>query len=198
MSIDLFLLFVEGLPSHCVLTWRGDKLSKKSQNVVRISLAVRAGGDNPYEILCREHGDALDCFLKLHLALDNDPDNIVADIMLRLSRVENIADRMAENSDSLRPFLFAMAKQFAVECCGNDLRLADHEYLEQSRRRRNEINSIGRGLRRVNDEQRRTFEMCRLEHKSFQAIGQELGISVNEVEKNFSAVLCALRQEIDL
>ena len=164
------------------------------------------------ETLFQEHGPALRRFLRVRLALEADREDISQDVYVRLSRMENLTEKLAERPESVRSYLFAIAtnlirdraRRAKVREQDKHVQIDDEMPPMVSITPEDEVSArqrlalMKRALRRVKDVHREAFILSRQHHKSYREIADALGVSVSTVEKYISAVLVVLRKELSL
>lgn len=129
-------------------------------------------------------------------------EDIVQDAFHNLLRVENI-----EQLDNPKAYLYRAASNLAL----NRLRQANYQadYLNQQSQEepttvtldrelsaQDDLDRVQRALKSLPDKYRITFEMSRLQGKSYNEIALERGIAVSTVEKHIIKVLKFLRDEL--
>lgn len=162
------------------------------------------------EQLLREHGLALHQFLRMQLALEEDREDIIQDVFVRLARMNNLSIKFEQRADTVRAYLFAIARNLIRDArrrsrvrevdnhiSYDDNILASQQISpEESVASNQKLNAIKTALKKVKARHRKAFLLSRLDNKSYREIGEHLCISVSTVEKDISTVLAVLREEL--
>lgn len=179
----------------------------KRYNVVFLDRQQRDNNAMLEQVLS-QHGDTLRRFLRLRLAHEADREDIVQELLLKLSRVDDLADKLAEHSGNTRYYLFSILTNLIVDRQRYAVRrksgLHDSFDDNHSPPQQDTPESIvatqeqlGRAvqlLKRMKPQYRQVFLLSRLHYKSYPQIATELGISESSVERYMSIVLEKLRK----
>ena len=162
------------------------------------------------ESVLEEHGPALRRFLRARLALEPDQEDLMQEVFVRLTRLDDADERLAMRPEAVRSFLFTIATNLIRDSVrrakvrekdkhvsyDDDQPTTSVDTPEEQLQASQKLALMMRALRRVKATHRRAFLLSRRDHKSYRDIADDLGVSVSTVEKYISAVLLELRKEL--
>ena len=178
--------------------------------VVRFPRAEGGARDQLLLDIITEHDGALRRFLRMRQLSAADLEDVVQDVYLKLSRLDDPVERFSKSPDSIRSYLFVMASN-VIRDQARKAKARDagrHRTFEEGASPINVITpdtivdgqqrlrAVWQVLRRQKPAHRRAFLLSRFDNLSYRQIADELGISVSTVEKHISRVLLALRREL--
>ena len=160
------------------------------------------------ERLLLEHGEALERFLRMRLALQQDKDDIIQDVLLRMVRISELEEKLQEPADKVRSYLFKVASNLIIDGFRKQQyrdsysqQLSEQDNTTQSPEtvlsQRQSLEQVEEAMSEVKAKHRRAFLMNRLDNMSYRQISEEMGISVSSVERYISSVLVAIREKIE-
>ncbi len=166
--------------------------------------------DRLLQAIVAEHDGALKRFLRMRQLLPSDQEDVLQDVYLKLSKLDDLADRLAKSPDTVRSYLFVIAsniirdnyRRAKARDVGKHCSLDDQDDIpagfspEAILAGKQDVAAVEKALRKVKTPHRRAFMLSRFEHKSYREIADDLLISVSTVEKYISWVLLALRKEL--
>ncbi len=162
------------------------------------------------EQLYLKYRKELSSFVQVRTRSSQDVQDIVQDVFYRLSRMEQSSDFLTDESSQL-PFLMSVANNLLtdrfrklhvrkkygplpneeikdpVDSIGPDRALLAERQIEQ----------VKRVLWKLPEDARRAFVMNRFQYKTYNQIGEELGLPVKRVEKLITKALHALRKTLE-
>lgn len=155
-----------------------------------------------------EHGIALRRFLKARLVKEEDREDVLQDLFLRLARVEGLAQRLAEQSGSTRAYLFSIVSNLIVDrqrkaaSRREDQHLAyeeefastDHPTPEMVVATEQQLDRMMGALKSMPEKCRQAFVLNRFKYKSYPEVAEEMGISVASVQRYIATALASLRE----
>lgn len=155
-----------------------------------------------------EHGPALRRFLRARLMLEEDREDVVQDLFLRLARADDLAEKLSAQSGSTRSYLFSIATNLIVdmrrkqsvreadshESYDEETAPASHPTPEMIISAQEQVKQMKQLLSGLKPKPRRAFVLSRYMYKSYPEIAEEMDVSVSTVEKYISAALSALRR----
>lgn len=179
----------------------------KKHNVVYLARSSRAR-DRLLEKTFREHEAALRQFLRLRLIAQQDREDILQELFLRLARVDNLAERLSVHSGNTRSYLFSIVSNLIVDSrrkatsrkqelhssYDDDLSLTELPTPEMVVATQQQIHAMAVLLRRMPSKFRRAFILNRFKHKSYPEVAKEMGVSVATVQRYIAAALRRLRE----
>lgn len=140
-----------------------------------------------------------------------DCDDVMQDIYMRLSQIDDLPAKLADRLDTARNYLLQIASNLLIDRARRaQVRCADQHYSEQqldhlaavdepdrSLHNKRMLHQVEQALTTIRPEQRQAFLLHRIDGLSYREIGDQLGISVSTVEKYISAALLAIRNGLD-
>ncbi len=157
-----------------------------------------------------EHDNALRRFLRMRQLPDFLQEDVLQEVYLKLSKIENLPERLSKSPDTLRSYLFVIASNVirdgirrdsvreAKNHCAYDENTGPCNDVnpENSLAHKQSIKLIQTILNKQKTAHRKAFMLSRFENRSYREIADELSVSVSTVEKYISSILFALRQEL--
>tara|TARA_Y100001973_G_scaffold95907_1_gene149969 strand:- start:736 stop:1320 length:585 start_codon:yes stop_codon:yes gene_type:complete len=178
--------------------------------------ARRAASHGLIERLLAEHTFALRRFIRvrLHTEQQHECDDVLQDVYMRLSQIEDLPAKLAGRLDTTRNYLLqiasnliidrarrAQARKQASHISSND---DDDEVPlycevnspERSLANKRKLQRIDHALQKLKPAQRQAFMLHRVEGLSYREISDRLGLSVSTIEKHIAAALTSARHAI--
>lgn len=179
-------------------------------NILLFPGRKQAERDRLLQDIVAEHDSALRRFLRMRQLQPGDQEDVLQDVYLKLSRLEDLTERLTKSPDTVRSYLFVMESNIIRDNIrrATAREAANHKPLEQQDdieagftpeiilSGKQEVAAVEKALRRVKSPHRRAFMLSRFEHKSYREIADDLSISISTVEKYICRVLIALREEL--
>jgi len=162
-----------------------------------------------------EHDGAMRRFLRMQQLSKADQEDVLQDVYLKLSNMEDIVERLKKNPDTIRSYLFVVATNVIRDNARRAVvrEVGKHQPLEEKRHMPNRLAGgaspeaiiggrqtaklVQKVLWKQKTVHRQAFVLSRVEHKSYREIADVLSVSISTVEKYISRVLFALRQELE-
>ena len=184
-------------------------MAEKHQTVVYLADRKMAPG-SIIERAFKEHGTALRRFLQARLALQEDREDLIQELFLKLSGIDNLAERLSEQSGSTRCYLLAIATNLIVDrqrrasarredqqhSYNDELAPSENFAPEAIAATQQQVDTTVKLLQRMNPKYRRAFVLNRFKYKSYREISQEMGVSETTVERYIASALGILRRGI--
>lgn len=161
------------------------------------------------ERVLKEHGPALKRFLQMRLALEEDQEDIIQDLFVRLTQMENLAERLASESGSTRCYLFSILNSLITDLQRRYLRRGgQHESYnddciptrvqapEPVNSSRQLLDRSMEVIMKLSDRHRQAFVLHRFKNMGYREIADEMGVSMTSVERYISRALAVLRKEL--
>ncbi|WP_258807292.1 RNA polymerase sigma factor [Pseudidiomarina sp. CB1] len=181
-----------------------------------VSKARRAASHGLIERLLAEHTFALRRFIRvrLHSEQQHECDDVLQDVYMRLSQIEDLPVKLAGRLDTTRNYLLQIASNLIIDRArrAQVRKQADHVsntsdqeevplYCEiyspeRSLANKRKLQRIERALQKLRPTQRKAFLLHRVEGLSYREISDQLGLSVSTIEKHIAAALSCARQAI--
>ena len=159
------------------------------------------------ERLFAEHSHALRIFLRARTD-DEAAKDILQDVFVRLSQIDDLADRLGEEKGSIRSYLFTIANNLVIDQARQAA--VRREYLQIREREENvspitlerqlmgaqDVERLKQAIIGLKPKCRRAFMLSRFRQWSYAKIAKEMGVSVKTVEYYISKALARLKQEV--
>lgn len=180
---------------------------RKDDNIVDFG-QHRSVRSQALERLYRAHGAALRTFLLGRMGRSPDIEEIVQDVFVRLSRMEDLPNRVSGSWKRDRAYIFTIANNLLVDFYrkaavrrdyqDTERELADElkcdaspEMLAQSHQM---IRRVEKELSRLPIMWQKAFVLSRFEYMSHEDIADQLGLSLRSVERYIGKALLRLRK----
>ena len=158
--------------------------------------------------ILKRHGEDLRRFLQIRLAHEADQEDIIQELLLRLSRMDDLVDRLSEKSGNTRYYLFSILTSLIIDrqryaarrksglhdSFDDNLSPLQQDTPESLVATQKQMERAAQLLKRMQPKHRNVFLLSRLKYKSYPEIAAEMGISESSVERYMSIVLEKLRQ----
>ncbi len=163
------------------------------------------------ERLLAEHDIALRRFIRVRMNSQVDCDDVMQDIYMRLSQIDDLPAKLADRLDTARNYLLQIASNLLIDRARRaHVRCAEqHQSTEalshlsavdepdRTLHNKRTLQQVELALLTIRPEQRNAFLLHRIDGLSYREISDQLGISVSTVEKYISAALLAIRNSLD-
>lgn len=183
-------------------------MTQHSSNVVDLMGRRLEERGRVLEQLFNEHGVALRSFVARNMAADEDPEDIVQEVFIRLVKMDDLYDRLADESGSTRSYLFTIANNLIVDLerkksrrRGFDRRLqeeAEDAVVESNPEAivsaNKELAMLKTVIMKMRPDWRRAFVLNRFKHMSYPQVAEHMGVTVKQVEYFMSQALVRIRQ----
>lgn len=178
-------------------------------NVVELSGLRRETRQQVLERLFQEHGAALRAFLRVRMGTEEDREDIVQDVFIRLARMDGISRRLPAASESARSFIIKVANNLLrdlerhrqtqkryLEAHRDEILEEDIVELtpEQSAQSKRELKQAKAVIMSLKPRCRQVFVLHRFGNKSHREIAAKMRISIKQVEKYMSQATVKLRK----
>lgn len=162
------------------------------------------------EKVLAEHEVALKRFLRVRLALEEDREDIIQDVMTRLARMDDLAAHLQQNSASVRNYLITIAANLITDRYRRAQVRQEHnsdsfDELEHSSDQDNPesqvqsqqtLQQINHTLGQIKPSHKQAFLANRVEQKSYRQISEEMGVSISTVERYISMAVTTIRKKV--
>jgi len=162
------------------------------------------------ERLLSEHDIALRRFIRVRLNRSQDCEDVMQEVYVRLSQIENLPERLAGRLDQARNYILQIASNLLIDRARRarvrcaDAHVSDDEYEtvdpihepERQLLNKRRLQQVHDALGKLRSAQRTAFLLHRVDGYSYREISDRLGISVSTVEKHISAALVAIRADV--
>lgn len=184
-------------------------LENSKSNVVDLSGRRGEAKEQVLERLFREHGAALRAFLRMRRVGNEELEDIVQDVFVRLARMNDLRERLPPGEQRNRAFLFTVANNLLVDQRRHQ-RL-QRQYLQEQAAMSDETENTGespelaalareqldhlRGvIMNLHPKWRESFILTRFMHKSYRQAADEMGVSVRQIERYVTKALVKIRK----
>lgn len=160
----------------------------------------------------RQYEPALKRFLRTRLALEEDREEIIQEVFLKLSRIEDVAPLVSRKSGSTKAYLFTIASNLvsdmrrraarsipeANECqlegaCETSSPDLNPEAVLNAQDQLDEIMAV---LNMLKPKCRRAFVLSRFHYLTYPEIAKEMNLSVPSVERYIAIALASMRERL--
>ncbi|WIO75622.1 RNA polymerase sigma factor [Porticoccaceae bacterium LTM1] len=162
------------------------------------------------ELLYRDHGAALRSFLIGRVRDVSDIEDVIHEIFLRLSKQDDIEDRLKESPRKNRAYLFTMANNLVVDW---ERRLSVRRRYQSAQilseesnayelspeiviAATQELDAVKAAIRQLDPKWRQAFLLARFKGLSRTEISEIMGVSIRQIETYLSRALIELRNAV--
>jgi RNA polymerase sigma-70 factor (ECF subfamily) len=174
----------------------------------------RSASHRLIERLLAEHAVALRLFIRVRLgpAYEHDLEDVLQDVYVRLSQIEDLTQRLAGRLDTARNYLLQIASNLLIDRARRaqtrqrSQHVSDHELEhppssdtlapERTLANKRKLQRIEKELNKIKPAQRQAFMLSRVDGMSYREISDTLGLSVSTVEKHIAAALKAAQKAL--
>ncbi len=185
-------------------------MSAEQPDIIRLADHQRKNRNTVITDILDAHECALRRFLRVRLRQNADQEDIIQEVFLRLSHMEDVETRFKERPETLRNYLFSVAtnlirdkirratvrQSHSHEAYDDEQETGQSTTPEELLVVKQDISLMRKALAAVKQQHRDAFVMSRIKQMSYRQIASELGVSISTVEKYVSAALFALRKEL--
>lgn len=162
------------------------------------------------ESVVRQYEPALRRFLRARLAAEEEREDIFQEVFLKLTKVDDLAVVVAENSGNTLSYLFSVASNLIVDAqrkaatrrqdshCSyqEEEHIADQSDPEVAAAVQQQLDAMMHVLERLKPKCQQVFTLSRFKHMSYPEIAKETGLSVSSVERYITIALAAMRKRL--
>lgn len=163
------------------------------------------------DLLFKEHETALRAFLRVRMVNQDDIEDLIQDVYIRLAKVNDLIEKVNRRNGSTRAYLFSIANNLVIDHARrravrqkyvNEQQLdnqdsytgketpEDYMMAEQELKR---IKTVIMGLK---PKVRRAFLLSRFRYMSYGQVAEEMDIPVKRVEKYISEALATIKEGV--
>lgn len=161
------------------------------------------------ERLYRENQDVLRSFLVGCIGYHHDVEDVIHEVFLRLTRVDNLAKRFPPGGETNAAYLLSVAHNFVVDLERRKAKVRvnlerhqqeERAFLcvdpgpEKSALADQQLNRVKRAILTMKPTWRKAFVLNRFKHKTYREISREMGVSVKQVENYMSSALQVVKR----
>ncbi|WIO74926.1 sigma-70 family RNA polymerase sigma factor [Porticoccaceae bacterium LTM1] len=182
---------------------------RKKNNVVDFNGRQRMNKAQVLEQLFREHSTSLRVFLRGIMKGDQDVEDIVQEMFVKLSDIDDILTRLPSDKKRCRSYLFATANNMVVDIersklvrrryCEQEISHATEEDQkdgvgpEEIAMSHQELERVKSEILKLKPRWRKAFILSRFKHLTYKQIANEMGVSVKQVEQYMKEALIRVR-----
>ena len=160
--------------------------------------------------LFSEHGAALRSFLRVRMGAEDDLEDVVQEVFIRLAKIAGLAQRLPADGDNNRSFIFAIANNLVVDLERH--KQVRHKYAERQQAQAREederfditpesialaseeLERIKQVIMELEPNWRDAFILNRFQYKSYREIAAEMNVTIKQVENYMKNALLRLRR----
>lgn len=183
-------------------------MMKGRNNVVDMTGQRPGKREKVLEQLFNEHGPALRSFVDRNMASDEDPDDVVQEVFIRLVKVDDLYAKLTEETGSTRAYLFTIANNIVVDMERKKSRRRSFEprILEEVEdsvvdtnpetivSANRELAMLKAVIMKLKPDWRRAFVLNRFKHMSYPQVAEHMGVTVKQVEHFIAQALVRIRR----
>lgn len=160
----------------------------------------------------RQYEPALKRFLSTRLALEEDREEIIQEVFLKLSSMENLAHLVSRKSGSTKAYLFTIASNLVVDMQRRSARRvpevrqgnleapfeadSPNPNPESVLDAQDQIDEIMAALDKLKPKCKRAFVLSRFHYLTYPEIAREMNLSVPSVERYITIALASMRERL--
>lgn len=186
-------------------------ISQKPQKVVYISGQKGRKPNEILELLFREHEAALRSFLRVRVISKEDVEDVMQDVYIRLTKVDDLIEKVNRRNGSTRSYIFSIANNLVIDNArrqavrrkyASEVQEGIHDTTftdvapETYAIAEQELERIKAIIMELSPKPRRAFLLSRFKYMSYGQIAEEMDVPVKRVEKYISKALSALKKGI--
>ncbi|WIO74210.1 sigma-70 family RNA polymerase sigma factor [Porticoccaceae bacterium LTM1] len=180
-------------------------MSRKEDNVLDFHGRHHKAREKVLEQLFKAHGDALRSFLFGRTGAEDDPDDIVQEVFLRLVKMEGLQTKMADSHARNRAYIFTMANNLIVDIerrkalqrtYTNQLEDCDQVQEitpEAAASAERDLSMLKQVIQEMKPAWRQAFVLNRFKFMSYTQIAKHMGVTVKQVENYMTQALVRVR-----
>ena len=184
-------------------------VSEKESNVVDIGVKSKESRQDVLERLFSEHRSALRSFIIGRTGYDHEVDDVIQEVFIRLSRLDDLDERLPPGGKGNVAYLFSVAHNLVIDMERRKAMIRakmeqyrrDEEGLVPDNPQPEALVLAGQELARVKaaimtmrPNWRKAFILNRFKFKTYREVAEEMGVSVKQVEKYMKQALIKVRE----
>ncbi|MGS2722516.1 RNA polymerase sigma factor [Porticoccus sp. GXU_MW_L64] len=185
-------------------------MKPNKNNVIELSDRRTETREQALERLYREHYSALKKFLSVRLGVFQERDDIVQEVFTRLSRLDNLPERLPVGGSRNRSYIFRAANNYVRDLfrhqsvrnrylqqrqveLGEDAEVSNMT-LERQVQADQQLHRLKQMVMTLKPKCREVFVRNRFLDKSYREVAVDMGLSVKQVEKYMQQALVKVRK----
>lgn len=165
------------------------------------------------ETLFHEHGAALRGFLQARLGTQEEVEDIVQDVFVRLARLKDLEQRLQGGGLKNRSFIYKIANNLIVDLERHKLVRSKYAEVEQARQKSDppkqmtpekavsvneDLDYLKTAVMKLRPKWREAFLLSRMMQMTYPEIAEEMNVSVKQVEKYMKNALIHIRYAVQV
>ena len=163
------------------------------------------------DLLFKEHEAALRSFLRVRMTNQDDIEDVIQDVYIRLAKVDDLIEKVNRRNGSTRAYIFSIANNLVIDNARR--RAIRQKYVNEKQRdseeeRANrdtpedyivaeqELERMKTVIMGLEPKIRRAFLLNRFRYMSYGQVAEEMEVPVKRVEKYISKALSTLKEGV--
>lgn len=182
-------------------------MSRMTNNIVDLEGRPLESREQTLEMLYRQYSSPLRAFLRLRLNADEDHEDLLQEIFLRLAKMPGLANKMHNGVHNKQAYLFSIANNVIIDLLRHKAvrRPYDAGQLEHMpdvempigpeiiASADEELAHAKKKIMALSPRVQKAFVLSRFKHMSYRQIAAEMNVPVKRVEKYIAKALSKLR-----
>ena len=184
-------------------------MSKKHFRLIQ-GTGAEKGQVKTLEGAFKEHATALRAFLRGRLIIEEDREDVMQEVFLKLTRQQGLAEKLSTTTGSTLSYLIAIATNLIIdrkrreavrkagqhESLKEDELLSDQPTPESAAANSQQLDAMVVVMRKMKPKWSEALMLNRFEHMSYPEVAQAMGVSTTSVERYIAYALKLLREEV--
>lgn len=180
-------------------------MSRKQDNVVDIGRRQQETREQVLERLFSEHGDALRSFVHGRTGSEDDPNDIVQEVFVRLARMKGLRAKLSDTGPRNRAYIFTIANNLIVDHerrkalqRNYDAQSGEAERVQEitpeaAASAERDLSILKQVIAQMRPAWRQAFVLNRFKYMSYTQIAAHMGVTVKQVENYMTQALVRVR-----
>ena len=180
-------------------------MSHKKHNVIDFGRRQRETREQVLERLFSEHGAALRSFVHGRTGVENDPDDVVQEVFVRLARMKGLRAKLDDTKSRNRAYMFTIANNLIVDY--ERRKALQRSYNVQSGEAgkvqeitpeaaasaERDLSTLKQVIAEMRPAWRHAFVLNRFKYMSYTQIATHMGVTIKQVENYMTQALVRVR-----
>ncbi len=182
---------------------------RHSDNIVSLNKRRTDAKKQVLERLYNEHGSRLRAFLRVRLNSDEDHEDLIQDVFVRLAGLDNLAEKLTRQTSSARAYVFSIANNLIVDLLRRKAVRRPHDVGQLEHMPDVEVNVspesivstdeqlalVKQRILELSPRVQHAFVLSRFQFMNYRQIAAEMNVPVKRVEKYIAKALSRLREK---
>lgn len=180
-------------------------MNRKNDNVINFGCRQRETREQVLERLFHEHGEALRSFVYARTGAEDDPDDIVQEVFVRLAKMASLGTKMSDTNARNRAYIFTMANNLIVDLARRkalqrsyDVESGEADRVEEvtpeaAASAERDLVMLKQVIQDMRPAWRQAFVLNRFKFMSYTQIAEHMGVTVKQVESYMAQALVRVR-----